>query len=394
MSSNLKRQRPEANEPDSQELPTKKSELEGETSLLRPAAPFPSTRPSSGLFRRSFLPSVDLSQSETLQKLKEQQEAEKAKTPLVLLDPKSQFQPKDAEKFTVDKNLNGTKSSETATTFGKFENENSEKEDDKKEDEKKTEGKKSENSEEKPAEAKKLDENTEKELQEPTPRKPEPKKLNPFQKVASESAKSGGFGGLSITKSASDSTGLNPFQRLAQKSTTSGATSAWSGFASKSKEESIEIKEEAEKDENVSEKTSDTKQAKETTDKIVTGEEEEKNVLQVPCKLFQFDKKESTYSQRGRGTLRVNDCGEGSDFKSRLVFRTSGTQKVAMNSKIWASMSVEQVGPKSIRISAQDANTEGGVGIFLVQTALHDSKELYRAIDSRIIKMKTTESSN
>lgn len=259
---------------------------------------------------------------------------------------------------------------------------------------KKTEGKKSENGEEKQAEAKKLDESTEKELQEPTPRKPEPKKLNPFQKVASESAKSGGFGGLSITKSASDSTGMNPFQRLAQKSTTSGATSAWSGFARKSKEESIEIKEEAEKDENVSEKSSDTKQAKETTDKIVTGEEEEKNVLQVPCKLFQFDKKESTYSQRGRGTLRVNDCGEGSDFKSRLVFRTSGTQKVAMNSKIWASMSVEQVGPKSIRISAQDANTEGGVGIFLVQTALHDSKELYRAIDSRIIKMKTTESSN
>lgn len=90
-----------------------------------------------------------------------------------------------------------------------------------------------------------------------------------------------------LKKTASDSTGLNPFQRLAQKSTTSGATSAWSGFASKSKEESIEIKEEAEKDENESEKTSDTKQAKETTDKIVTGEEEEKNVLQVPCKLFQ-----------------------------------------------------------------------------------------------------------
>ena len=49
---------------------------------------------------------------------------------------------------------------------------------------------------------KKVEENTE-EKEEPTPRKPEPKKLNPFQKVANESAKSGGFGGLSITKSAS-----------------------------------------------------------------------------------------------------------------------------------------------------------------------------------------------
>lgn len=386
MSSNLKRQRPEANEPDSQELPTKKTEIEGESSLLRPAAPLPASRPSAGLFRRSFLPSVDLSQSEALQKLKEQQEAEKAKTPLVLLDPKSQFQPKDAEKFSASI-ANGTKSSETATTFGKFGKE-TEKED-KNEEGKKDEEDKSENGAEKPAETKKIEENKEEEKEEPTRRKPEPKKLNPFQKVASETAGSGGFGGLSITKSASDSKGLNPFQRLAQKSTSGGATSAWSGFGQK-KEESVEIKEEAENEKNVSEKTSE--KAKEPAEKIVTGEEEEKNVLQVPCKLFQFDKLESTYSQRGRGTLRVNDCGEGSDFKSRLVFRTSGTQKVAMNSKIWASMSVEQVGPKSIRISAQDANTEGGVGIFLVQTALHDSKELYRAIDSRIIKMKTTES--
>jgi hypothetical protein len=85
-------------------------------------------------------------------------------------------------------------------------------------------------------------------------------------------------------KNTSDSTGLNPFQRLAQKSTSGGATSAWSGFAQK-KEESVEIKEEAEKEENDAEKTSG--KTKEPAEKIVTGEEEEKNVLQVPCKLFQ-----------------------------------------------------------------------------------------------------------
>ena len=42
----------------------------------------------------------------------------------MLLDPKSQFQPKDAAKFTVDTSAtvsNGTKSSESTTTFGKFE---------------------------------------------------------------------------------------------------------------------------------------------------------------------------------------------------------------------------------------------------------------------------------
>ena len=98
---------------------------------------------------------VFISQSETLQKLKEQQEAEKSKTPLVLLDPKSQFQPKDAEKFSASI-ANGTKSSETATTFGKFEKEVSEKEDQKNE-EKKDEEDKSENGEEKPAETVKME---------------------------------------------------------------------------------------------------------------------------------------------------------------------------------------------------------------------------------------------
>ena len=54
----------------------------------------------------------------------------------------------------------------------------------------------------------------------------------------------------------------------------------------------------------------------------------------------------------------MNDKGEGSgqfiflsyidkkhdilDFSSRLVFRTAGTQRVALNTQIWGGMSVEQ----------------------------------------------------
>ena len=30
------------------------------------------------------------------------------------------------------------------------------------------------------------------------------------------------------------------------------------------------------------------------------------------------------------------------DFSSRLVFRTAGTQRVALNTQIWGGMSVEQ----------------------------------------------------
>ena len=34
------------------------------------------------------------------------------------------------------------------------------------------------------------------------------------------------------------------------------------------------------------------------------------------------------------------------DFSSRLVFRTAGTQRVALNTQIWGGMSVEQCSEK------------------------------------------------
>ena len=43
------------------------------------------------------------------------------------------------------------------------------------------------------------------------------------------------------------------------------------------------------------------------------------------------------------------------DFSSRLVFRTAGTQRVALNTQIWGGMSVEQCTKKvNILISTID----------------------------------------
>jgi len=133
---------------------------------------------------------------------------------------------------------------------------------------------------------------------------------------------------------------------------------------------------------------------KKSKQEVKTGEEDEKNVLEVTtAKLFKFDRSTQQYSERGRGILRMNDKGEGSDFSSRLVFRTAGTQRVALNTQIWGGMSVEQCTKKSIRISAQDTSTDDDneLGVFLIQCGVEQSKQLYQALSYRISQIKQKE---
>lgn len=101
---------------------------------------------------------------------------------------------------------------------------------------------------------------------------------------------------------------------------------------------------------------------------VRTGEEEETNVIQITCKLFSYDKNVGNWQERGRGTLRLNDFevnDNGSTYKqSRLVFRTSGSLRVILNTKIWAEMMVEQASAKSTRLTAIDGN--GEIKVFLI----------------------------
>lgn len=69
-----------------------------------------------------------------------------------------------------------------------------------------------------------------------------------------------------------------------------------------------------------------------------TGEEEETNIVQISCKLFTFDKNSGNWQERGRGNLRLNDQEisdeNGTYTQSRLVFRTSGSLRVILNTKV------------------------------------------------------------
>ena len=61
----------------------------------------------------------------------------------------------------------------------------------------------------------------------------------------------------------------------------------------------------------------------------VTGEEDEKNIVEINCKLFAFV--DSNWQERGHGTLRLNDKSRD---ESRVVFRQAGNLRVLLNTKV------------------------------------------------------------
>jgi len=121
---------------------------------------------------------------------------------------------------------------------------------------------------------------------------------------------------------------------------------------------------------------------------VVTGEEEESNVLQATGKLYLFDTEKRNWTERGRGQFRLNDdpVSVPGHLKSRLVMRTVGSLRVILNTKLWADMICEKADEKKVRISAFD---EGEVKIFLVSTSPKDADKLFTALEYRISQLKT-----
>ncbi|XP_062534906.1 ran-binding protein 3 [Armigeres subalbatus] len=109
----------------------------------------------------------------------------------------------------------------------------------------------------------------------------------------------------------------------------------------------------------------------------VTGEEDERNVVEANCKLFAFAK--SNWEERGHGTLRLNDKD---NKESRVVFRQAGNLRVLINTKVWSGMTAEQSSPKSLRLTAMDNN--GQVKVFLVMTRPEVIGKLHKELFKRI----------
>jgi Ran-binding protein 3 len=50
----------------------------------------------------------------------------------------------------------------------------------------------------------------------------------------------------------------------------------------------------------------------------ITGEEDESNVLQIHCKLFQWERDDSSWKEKGKGFLKLNDKKKEDKLCSRL----------------------------------------------------------------------------
>ncbi|KAM4808356.1 ran-binding protein 3-like [Rhinophrynus dorsalis] len=124
---------------------------------------------------------------------------------------------------------------------------------------------------------------------------------------------------------------------------------------------------------------------------IITGEESERNVLQINCKLFVLNKDTQMWTERGRGYLRLNDsAGNGHGmFSSRIVMRNHGNLKLIFNSKIFDQMKLERANRKSVRITATDL-TDHSLKVFLIQANLKDAGRLYAAIHHRLVALRSS----
>ncbi|XP_018495599.1 ran-binding protein 3 [Galendromus occidentalis] len=127
---------------------------------------------------------------------------------------------------------------------------------------------------------------------------------------------------------------------------------------------------------------SDAKKSKLEEVEVVTGEEDERNVVQINCKLYIFEGNQ--YLERGRGVLRLNDKQNPEDgsLQSRVVMRTQGILRVVLNTKVWAGMSVEYANDRSLRMTGHAP--DGTSAVYLIQCSTREAEQLYNALEWRV----------
>ena len=115
--------------------------------------------------------------------------------------------------------------------------------------------------------------------------------------------------------------------------------------------------------------------------KVITGEEGERALVEMSCKLYVFDSSNKTWHSKGRNMLHLNqDIQE--DHKSRIICRAYGNQLVLLNSPIWSEMLCELSNANSVKLSAN--LQEEGIRVVLIQGEKRDVANLYSVLKTRI----------
>jgi len=123
---------------------------------------------------------------------------------------------------------------------------------------------------------------------------------------------------------------------------------------------------------------------------VKTGEENETPIIETMAKLFYFEQDTKKYVERGAGKLRLLDPKPTDDnkYSSRLTMRGQGTHRLVLNTLIWSKMCFETTqSPNTLRMSAKHWET-GEIGIYLLRCNEKIAKELFKAIDYRLNRLK------
>uniref|UniRef100_A0AAY5L4W5 RanBD1 domain-containing protein n=1 Tax=Esox lucius TaxID=8010 RepID=A0AAY5L4W5_ESOLU len=125
---------------------------------------------------------------------------------------------------------------------------------------------------------------------------------------------------------------------------------------------------------------------------LLTGEEKESNVVQLSCKLFVLEKRTQSWTERGRGVLRLNDLASGTkgELQSRIVMRHQGSLKVILNTKLWPHTHLRRPARRNLQVTATDMETQA-VRVFLIQGSARDVARLYVAIHHRLVALRASE---
>ncbi|KAF7488186.1 hypothetical protein SSS_03760 [Sarcoptes scabiei] len=110
---------------------------------------------------------------------------------------------------------------------------------------------------------------------------------------------------------------------------------------------------------------------------VITGEEDEENVLTIYGKLYAWDTDKTSWVEKGRGHLRLNDIIKNDKLCSRLVMRTVGALRLILNANIVAGMTFELANENCLRFTYVD-------GIYMLKGNAKDIDQLHSAIENRL----------
>lgn len=124
---------------------------------------------------------------------------------------------------------------------------------------------------------------------------------------------------------------------------------------------------------------------------IITGEEDERTVLELTCNAYVFDRDSKQWKGIGQSYLHLNDTTLTDRTTSRLIIRLQSTRRVVVNTRIWSDMPVAYVTEnKAVRIGALtvasqgQADTEGAIRTYMLRfTAADSARFLFEALQER-----------